>query len=178
MGLWGVLKADAKANGIPTTPVKFVIMLFFHPSLSTLLFYRTSRAMLNVPFVGIAISKVLWRLSLGAGCHISTKAQICPGLILPHPVGIVIGEGATLGSRVTIYQNVTIGRSRNKIGYPAIGDDVVVYAGAVLVGPINIGDRAVIGANAFVMESVPHETVAITPPALFHVSTPHQAAGS
>ena len=74
----------------------------------------------------------------------------------PHPIGIVIGDGAQLGTDVWIYQNVTIGRGeRGDPRYPALEDGVCVYAGAVIVGPITIGSGAVVGANAIVSVDVP-----------------------
>jgi len=83
----------------------------------------------------------------------------------PHPVGIVIGDGARIGRGVRIYQNVTIGLTENQAGaneadYPTIGDEVVVYAGAVIIGGITIGERSIIGANAVIRTDIPPDSVA------------------
>jgi serine O-acetyltransferase len=78
-------------------------------------------------------------------------------LQLPHPIGIVIGEGATIGNNVKIYQNVTLGQNRGL--YPTLGDDVVVYPGSVIVGGVHVGDRAVIGAGAIVIRDVPANAI-------------------
>lgn len=83
----------------------------------------------------------------------------------PHPVGIVIGDGVRIGRDVRIYQNVTIGLTENLVGahashYPRVGDEVFVYAGAVIVGPVTIGDRAIIGANAVITRDVPPDSIA------------------
>jgi serine O-acetyltransferase len=102
-------------------------------------------------------------------CYISLRSRIGVGLKLPHPVGIVIGQGVIIGARCTIYQHVTLGGRR--IGdwragaYPVVGDDVTIFAGAVVVGEVNIGDRATIGANAAVLESIPGDSVAVGVPA-------------
>src|SRR5688572_4163834 len=76
------------------------------------------------------------------GCEIAATAAIPRSVRFPHPTGIVIGAGVTLGERVTIYQNVTLG-SHGKpgvaAGYPTIGDDTTIYAGAVIVGKVTIG---------------------------------------
>lgn len=75
---------------------------------------------------------------------------------LPHPVGVVMGKGVLLGYDCVIYQNVTIGaRSPVKGGYPTLGDRVTVFPGAIIIGPIHIGDDAVVGAGAVVFDSVP-----------------------
>lgn len=80
----------------------------------------------------------------------------------PHPVGIVIGDGAQIGKGVRVYQNVTIGRRENDINgaYPRIGDEVVIYAGAVIAGAVTVGSRSVIGANAVITSDVPPDSVA------------------
>jgi serine acetyltransferase len=84
----------------------------------------------------------------------------------PHPVGIVIGDGVRIGTGVRIYQNVTIGLLENTPAsdavdqYPTIGDDVIIYAGAVIAGAVAIGAGSVIGANAVITKDVPAGSVA------------------
>jgi serine O-acetyltransferase len=73
---------------------------------------------------------------------------------IPHPTGVVIGRGTTVGRNVRIFQNVTLGSSRRG-DYPTIGDDVTIYAGAVISGDITIGSGSIIGANAVVTTDVP-----------------------
>jgi serine O-acetyltransferase len=93
------------------------------------------------------------------GIYISANARIDEGLKLPHPVGIVIGEGVAIGKNVKIFQNVTLGGARigdaKNMNYPIIGDNVVIFAGAVIVGNIRIGDNSTIGANSVVLNDVP-----------------------
>ena len=80
------------------------------------------------------------------------------GLIFPHPQGIVIGGGTVVGPRAWIYQNATIGGAPGKPGLPHVGADARIYAGAVLTGPILVGDNVLIGANAVVHRDVPSRT--------------------
>ncbi len=94
------------------------------------------------------------------------------GTYFPHPVGIVISSAATIGKNCIIYQNVTIGAKTFQQGdvrivdnYPCIGDNVTIYAGAVICGPVKIGDNAVIGANSVVINDVPANSIAIGVPA-------------
>jgi serine O-acetyltransferase len=90
------------------------------------------------------------------GCHISPQAEIGQGLSLPHPVGIVIGRGVKVGHNVTIYQGVTLGvRNKSVDEYPTIGDNVTLYAGAVIAGGVLVGPNAAVGANAVVLHDVP-----------------------
>lgn len=103
------------------------------------------------------------------GVFISRKASVPKSLKLPHPVGIVIGEGVRVGERVTIYQNVTLGGARRgdwaASNYPTIGDDTIIFAGAVVVGKVKIGKHCVIGANAVVTRDVPDYATAAGVPA-------------
>lgn len=102
-------------------------------------------------------------------CYISYKADFGDNLKLPHPVAIVIGDGAVIGDNVTIYQNVTIGAARMGEGekglYPSIGNHAVIFAGAKLLGPIRVGENAVVAANAVVLADVPANCVAAGIPA-------------
>lgn len=102
------------------------------------------------------------------GVFVSPKAEIGRGVRLPHPIGIVIGEGVRIGQNVTIYQNVTLGARRSgdwsNGRYPSIGDNTVIYCGAVIIGDIKIGKNCVIAANSTVLEDFPdHSVIAGTP---------------
>lgn len=100
------------------------------------------------------------------GCYLSPTAVPGEGLFLPHPVGIVVGDGVTIGDHATLYQHVTIGRrADDKAEYPVIGKGATLYAGAVVAGPVTIGAYARIGANAVVLGDVPPEHTAIGAPA-------------
>lgn len=106
------------------------------------------------------VGHYLWRnilLSLH-GCDVAYGARFNGPIDLPHPIGIVIGAGAQIGSRVRIFQNVTIGRNRGD-GYPAVHQDSVLFAGCVVVGPISVGPGATVGANAIVTRDVCGEAV-------------------
>ena len=93
--------------------------------------------------------------------RISTSCDISISLPqstqLPHPIGIVIGHEAEVGSNVRIQQHVTLGRPvpESSAGYPTIGDNVVIGTGATVLGDIKIGDGATIGANSVVLDDVP-----------------------
>lgn len=102
------------------------------------------------------------------GCEIAPYATIGPGLFLPHSVGIVIGHEVIAGDNLEVFQNVTIGSNRKeKDGrfMPIIGNDVSIGSGAVVVGPITIGDNVIIGANSYVDKDVPSNVVVAGSPA-------------
>lgn len=83
----------------------------------------------------------------------SAHAKAGTGLSIPHYQGVIIGRDVRIGKNCTIYQQVTLGQNRGL--YPVLGDDVIVYPGAKIVGGIHIGDGAVVGANAVVTHDVP-----------------------
>lgn len=98
--------------------------------------------------------------------EIAPTAVVPPSTRFPHPTGIVIGAGVRLGERVTIYQNVTLGshgRADMQQAYPTVGDDTVIFAGAVIVGGVNVGCRSVIGANAVIRRDVAPDSVVLAP---------------
>lgn len=97
-------------------------------------------------------SKLFWLRNVkGYGVYISTSAVIGPGLCLPHPVGVVIGEGVCIGAGVRIYQGVTLGRRNlQAITNPSVGDRVVIYAGAVIVGGVAIPADSAVPAQSFI----------------------------
>lgn len=104
------------------------------------------------------------------GIEISTHTFIGPGLVLPHTQGTVIGS-ARIGSNAIIFQGVTLGAraldmSFNEDTRPSVGDDVLIGAGAKILGGILLGDKVQVGANAVVLCSIPAGHVAVGVPAV------------
>jgi serine O-acetyltransferase len=91
------------------------------------------------------------------GIEIHPAAQIGDEPFIDHGSGVVIGETAEIGDRVTIYQGVTLGGTGFARGkrHPTIGDDVTIGSGAKLLGPITVGHGAKVGANTVVIEDIP-----------------------
>lgn len=118
----------------------------------------------RIPFLG----PLLHRLSiLFTGVDVAPGAEIGPGFRISHGVGIVIGNGVTIGARCLLMQGVTLGApSQARIGdMPTVGDDVVIGAGACVIGRIRVGDRVLIGVNAVVTEDVPDDSKVLAPAA-------------
>jgi serine O-acetyltransferase len=102
---------------------------------------------------------IFWAIRHVYYCTISPRARLHGGIILPHPQGIVIGAGSAIGPRAWIFQNVTLGGAPGKEGLPQVGCDARIFAGAVLTGPIRVGDNVMIGANAVVARDVPDRSL-------------------
>jgi len=97
------------------------------------------------------------------GIEIHPGAKIGPGFFIDHGMGVVIGETAEIGANATLYHGVTLGGTSWNKGkrHPTLEDDVVVGAGAKILGPITIGARTRVGANAVVVKSVPPDSVVV-----------------
>jgi serine O-acetyltransferase len=96
---------------------------------------------------------------LWTGIEIHPGAKIGNGLFIDHGMGVVIGETAVIGDNCTIYHNATLGGTGKHKGkrHPTLGNNVLVGAGAKLLGPFRVGDNVMIGANAVVLHEVPDE---------------------
>lgn len=101
------------------------------------------------------------------GIEIHPAAKIGKALFIDHGIGVVIGETTEIGDYCTIYQNVTLGGTGKEIGkrHPTIGDNVLIGAGAKILGPIKIGNNARIAAGAVVLSEVPENATAVGVPA-------------
>lgn len=101
------------------------------------------------------------------GIEIHPGAKIGKGLFIDHGAGVVIGETTEIGDYCTLYQNVTLGGTGKDTGkrHPTLGNNVLVGAGARVLGPMKIGDNSKIAANAVVLEEVPPNCTAVGVPA-------------
>lgn len=100
-------------------------------------------------------------------CHIGSRAKIGDGCVFQHNgLGVVISEHAVLGDRCMVYQHVTIGALEDGSDeVPVVGDDVVIGANAILLGPIAIGNGVKIGAGSVVLHDIPNGATAVGVPA-------------
>ena len=101
------------------------------------------------------------------GVEIHPAAKIGPGFFIDHGTGVVIGETTEIGENCTIYQNATLGGTGKDVGkrHPTLGNNVMVGAGAKVLGPFTVGDNAKIAANAVVLDAVPPDSTAVGVPA-------------
>jgi serine O-acetyltransferase len=101
------------------------------------------------------------------GIEIHPGAKIGKGLFIDHGSGVVIGETAEIGDNCTLYQGVTLGGTGKDVGkrHPTLGNNVMIGAGAKVLGPFRIGDNSKIAANAVVLSEVPPDSTAVGIPA-------------
>lgn len=138
-------------------------VIFLYPSFHAMFFYKIGNILwrYNIKFIARLIMHFT---RIFTGIEIHPAAKIGSNFFMDHGIGIVIGETAEIGKNVTIYQGVTLGGimpsvesdlQRNQKRHPTVGDNVIIGSGAQILGAINIGDDARIGANSVVSRDVP-----------------------
>jgi len=140
-------------------------ILLLYPGLHAVISHRVAHFLWTkkVPFFPRFISQIS---RLMTGIEIHPGAAIGKGLFIDHGMGVVIGETAILGNNVALFQGVTLGGTGKETGkrHPTLGDNIVVGAGAKVLGNIEIGANSYIGANAVVLKSVPANTTVVGVP--------------
>lgn len=137
-------------------------VLFCYPGLQALILHRIAHklAYWNVPFLPRFIS--YWS-RIFTGIDIHPKAAIGNRFFIDHGAGVVIGETAVIGDDVLIYQQVTLGGtgSAHTKRHPTIGNNVIIGAGAKVLGNITIGNNVRIGAGSVVIDDVPDNSTVV-----------------
>ena len=136
-----------------------------YPGVHALAFHRVAHRLWKGGWFGSArflshISRFL------TGIEIHPAARLGPGLFIDHGMGVVIGETAEVGRNVTIYQGVSLAGTslKREKRHPTLGDNVVVGAGAKIIGGFTIGDNSRIGAGSVVVREVPPNSVVVGVP--------------
>jgi serine O-acetyltransferase len=142
---------DPAAQGVSTFEI-----LTSWAGVQALLAHRVAHS-LRVAGVPLAPRAIAYLSRSITGVEIHPAAKIGGEFFIDHGSGVVIGETAEIGERVTLYQGVTLGGTGFQPGkrHPTLGDNVTVGSGAKLLGPIAVGNGAKIGANTVVVEDVP-----------------------
>ncbi len=140
-------------------------VLFCYPGLQSLLFHRVAHQLhlFGIPFLPRLISYFARFLT---GIEIHPGAVIGQGFFIDHGMGVVIGETTIIGDYVLIYQGVTLGGTGKESGkrHPTLGNNVVVGAGAKVLGNIEIGSNVRIGAGSVVLRNVPSNCTVVGVP--------------
>ena len=160
-----VLETDLKAAFASDPAATFLDeTLYCYPGVLAITQHRIAHELysLSVPLIPRIISELA---HAATGIDIHPGAKIGPYFFIDHGTGVVIGETCEIGARVRLYQGVTLGARGFPIDpdgqlfkgprHPIIGDDVVVYAGATVLGRVTIGEGAVIGGNVWLTRDVP-----------------------
>lgn len=164
-----MISADAqRLRGKSNKPGSLVVLFLTSAPFSAAALHRLASVIQAIhPGVARLVSTLNLRLH---GADIDPRARIGAGLLLQHPVGVVIGGGATLGSHCTIMGGVTLGRrhlsdSPDIRQYPTVGENVLLGAGSCLLGNIEIGHNSVVAAKSLVLTDVPPFSLALGSPA-------------
>jgi serine O-acetyltransferase len=140
-------------------------VLACYPGITAIIHYRLAHALhrLGLPLIARIIAEIAHS---STGIDIHPGAQIGSSFFIDHGTGVVIGETAVLGERVRLYHGVTLGAKRFAVDeggalvkgnarHPIVEDDVVIYAGATILGRVTIGKGSVIGGNVWLTHSIP-----------------------
>ena len=131
-------------------------IILSYPGLHAIWMHRVAHYLHThgVPLVPRLISMLARALT---GVEIHQGAQIGKGFFIDHGMGVVIGETAEIGDNVTLFQGVTLGGTGKEKGkrHPTIEDNVVIAAGAKVLGPITVGESSKVGAQSVVLQDVP-----------------------
>lgn len=139
--------------------------VFLYPSFKVMLSYRRAHKLYQKGhyFWARWISQ---RAARKTGIEIHPGAQIGKGLFIDHGTGVIIGETTIIGDNCTLYQGVTLGGTGKEHGkrHPTIGNNVMISAGAKVLGSFAIGDNCKIGAGSVVLEAVPSNSTVVGVP--------------
>ncbi|MFH1249138.1 MAG: serine O-acetyltransferase EpsC [archaeon] len=144
------------------------IEFILYPCLHAIVIHRyVSHPLYNlkIPFFPRLISQVMRFIT---GIEIHPGAKIGKGFFIDHGMGVVIGETVEIGKNCVMYHNVTLGGTGKHEGkrHPTIGDNVLIGAGSIILGPIKIGNNVRIGANTFIInKNVPKNSTVVGTPA-------------
>ncbi|MBD3186957.1 serine O-acetyltransferase [Candidatus Bathyarchaeota archaeon] len=142
--------------------LSLIEVLTAYPGVQAVLLHRVAHFfwMLDVPYIPRYISHVSRQFT---GIEIHPGAKIGKKFFIDHGGGVVIGETSEIGDNVTLYQGVTLGGTSDKREkrHPTLKDDIVIGAGAKIIGPVTIGNNVKIGANSVVIDDVPDDSVVV-----------------
>ncbi len=160
---WDTLKADYNAifERDPAARSKLEALLCY-PGFHAICMHRIAHLLWNRNFKLLArfLSHICRFLT---GIEIHPGAKIGKGFFIDHGMGVVIGETAEIGDNVTLYHQVTLGgvSLKKEKRHPTLKDNVVVGAGAKILGPFTVGDNSKIGANSVVVREVPPNSTVV-----------------
>lgn len=143
----------------------YLEVLMLYPGLHSVVMHKFAHLLylLKIPFLPRFLSEMM---RFFTGIEIHPGARIGRGLFIDHGNGVIIGETAIIGDNVLLYQGVTLGGTGKEKGkrHPTIGNNVVIGAGAKVLGNITAGDNSYIGANAVVIKNVPPNSTIVGVP--------------
>ncbi len=165
MGLYRYIKEEIEIIMERDAAIKSPVEVFLYPSFKAVLRHRVAHWMYNKKMYFLA----RWysqRTARKTGIEIHPGAQIGKGFFIDHGSGVIIGETTIIGDNVTLYQGVTLGGTGKEHGkrHPTIGDNVMISAGAKVLGSFTVGENSKIGAGSVVLKEVPPNSTVVGVP--------------
>ncbi|RGU92941.1 serine O-acetyltransferase [Clostridium sp. AF15-17LB] len=156
MGILSYVREEVKVIRERDPAIKSNMEVFLYPSFKVILRYRIAHKLYRKKHFFLA-RWISQRAARKTGIEIHPGAKIGKGLFIDHGSGVIIGETTEIGNNVTLYQGVTLGGTGKEQGkrHPTLRDNVMVSAGAKILGSFTIGENSKIGAGSVVLEEVP-----------------------
>lgn len=165
MGIISYVKEEIRIIKERDPAIKSTMEVFLYPSFKVILRYRLAHKLyLKKHYFWSRWISV--RAARKTGIEIHPGAQIGKGLFIDHGIGVIIGETTIIGDNVTLYQGVTLGGTGKECGkrHPTIEDNVMVSAGAKILGSFTVGENSKIGAGSVVLSEVPPNSTVVGVP--------------
>lgn len=167
MGFVKLVKEEMQVIQERDPAIKTPMEVFLYPSFHAILRHRIAHKLYMKKHYFLA----RWysqRTARKTGIEIHPGAQIGKGLFIDHGHGVIIGETAIIGDNVTLYQGVTLGGTGKEHGkrHPTVGDNVMISAGAKVLGSFTVGENSKIGAGSVVLKEVPPNSTVVGVPGI------------
>lgn len=164
---WETLRADLSRLAESEPGIRGIVRGLLSQGFQAIVVYRIFRWCYERGIPTQPVRFLVERLiEMVTGISIPVQARIGKGIRIHHFGGIMVHPEAVIGDRCTLYHGATLGDLGGWGGAPRLGHDVMVGAGAKILGAVQVGDRSVIGANAVVLSSVPPDSIAVGVPAV------------
>ncbi len=165
MGLVKIVREEIRIIRERDPAIHSSMEVFLYPSFKAMLHYRVAHKLYSKGHYFLA-RWISQRAVRKTGIEIHPGAQIGTGFFIDHGNGVIIGETAVVGNNVTLYQGVTLGGTGKEHGkrHPTVGDNVMISAGAKILGSFTIGENSKIGAGSVVLEEVPPNSTVVGVP--------------
>lgn len=165
MGLIATIKEEIRVIQERDPAIHSNMEVFLYPTFRVMLSYRRA----HKQYLKGHYFRARWisqRAARKTGIEIHPGAQIGKGFFIDHGSGVIIGETTIIGDNVTLYQGVTLGGTGKEKGkrHPTIGDNVMISAGAKVLGSFTIGENSKIGAGSVVLKAVPPNSTVVGVP--------------
>lgn len=156
MGILSYVREEINVIRERDPAIKSNLEVFLYPSFKVILSYRVAHRLYRKKHYFLA-RWISQRAARKTGIEIHPGARIGKGLFIDHGSGVIIGETAIIGNNVTLYQGVTLGGTGKEKGkrHPTLKDNVMVSAGAKVIGSFTVGENSKIGAGSVVLNEVP-----------------------